>query len=144
MKILLINGPNLNMLGKRDPGIYGADSLKDILEELHRRFPEVSLDHFQSNHEGAIIDRIHAAFDESADGLLINAGAYTHYSYAIMDALNILKLPKVEIHLSHIFVREPFRHQSVISAACHGLISGFGKHSYILAMQAIINMIKGD
>lgn len=144
MKILLINGPNLNMLGERDPATYGADTLSDIIRMLESEFPEVSLDTFQSNHEGAIIDRIHQAYKEEVDGLMINGGALTHYSYALLDALHILTIPKIELHMSHIFAREAFRHQSVISPACHGMISGFGKYSYFFALHALVRMIKGD
>lgn len=144
MKILLINGPNLNMLGKRDPAVYGTDTLDDIIRMLNREFPEVVLDAYQSNYEGAILDRIHQACEEDFDGLMINGGALTHYSYALMDALYIIDIPKIELHMSHIFARETFRHQSVISPACHAMVSGFGKDSYFLAMQALVRIIKGD
>ena len=132
--IHLLNGPNLNMLGKRDPDIYGHETLEDIYQYLQQSFPQLELRHFQSNHEGELIDYLHKLIDSDAAGVIINAGALTHYSYALHDALLILNIPKIEVHLSHIFSRESFRHKSVISPACDGLISGFGKESYRLAL----------
>ena len=138
MKILLINGPNLNLLGKREPEIYGSETLEDIISGLRDRFPAVEIGHFQSNHEGAIVDRLQAILTEDWDGLVVNMGAFTHYSYAILDALRALKLPKVEVHLSHIFAREEFRHTSVIAPACDGMISGLGKEGYALAIAWLV------
>jgi len=135
MHILIINGPNLNLLGQREPHIYGHATLDDLLEDLHQQFPQVDFDHFQSNHEGAIIDRLQRILESPRDGLVINAGALTHYSYALRDALSALSLPKVEVHISHIFAREAFRHQSVISPACDGMISGLGLDGYRLAVE---------
>lgn len=139
MDILIMNGPNLNMLGKRNPEVYGHETFDDILERLRQDFPEVELTYFQSNHEGALIDRLHQSTEESFAGLIINAGAFTHYSYALRDALEILSIPKVEVHISHIFNREAFRHTSVISPVCDGMISGMGKAGYKLALQWLIN-----
>lgn len=139
MNILIMNGPNLNMLGKRNPEVYGHETFDDILERLRQDFPEVELSYFQSNHEGALIDRLHQSTEESFAGLIINAGAFTHYSYALRDALEILSIPKVEVHISHIFNRESFRHTSVISPVCDGMISGMGKAGYQLALQWLIN-----
>ena len=138
MKILLINGPNLNLLGRREPEIYGYETFADILNDLRAEFSELEITYFQSNHEGAIIDRLHEVLDEELDGLVLNMGAFTHYSYAILDALKALTLPKVEVHLSHLFTREAFRHQSVIAPACDGMISGLGKDGYALAIQWIV------
>lgn len=138
MHVLLLNGPNLNLLGQREPHIYGHQTLEDLLTQLQQDFPDHAFDHFQSNHEGALIDRLQRLLDHPRDGLIINAGALTHYSYALHDALKALALPKVEVHLSHIFAREPFRHTSVISPACDGMISGLGLDGYRLAMQWLL------
>ena len=138
MKILIINGPNLNMLGQREPEIYGSETFEKVLQKLRSDFPKVELLYFQSNHEGAIIDRIHESLSEDLSGLIVNLGAFTHYSYAIFDALKMVKVPKVEVHISHIFSREQFRHTSVVSPACDGLISGMGKKGYGLAVLWIV------
>jgi 3-dehydroquinate dehydratase II len=135
MKILLINGPNLNFVGKREPEIYGSENFEDKLGEWKAEFPQIELVYFQSNHEGEIIDCIQKAYSEPFDGLIINGGAFSHYSYAIFDALRILTIPIIEVHLSNIFKRESFRHHSVLSAACMGMISGFGMKSYVLALE---------
>lgn len=134
MKILIINGPNLNLLGKREELIYGKDTLEKIEKELVELFPNFELTFFQSNSEGDIVDQIQQAEDADFQGLVINAGAYTHYSIAILDALRIVRIPKVEVHISHIFARESYRAKSVIAEACDGIISGFGKQSYRLAL----------
>lgn len=134
MHILIINGPNLNMLGKREPQIYGQETFDDVLENLQRAFPRIEISYFQSNHEGAIIDRLQQTLQEPVDGLIVNMGALTHYSYAILDALRLLSIPKVEVHISHIFARERFRHTSVISPACDGMVSGFGTKGYFMAL----------
>lgn len=139
MKILLINGPNLNMLGKREPDIYGSETFEDILTQLREEFSDMEIDYFQSNHEGAIVDRLQATLEEDVQALVVNMGAFTHYSYAILDALKMVSVPKVEVHLSHLFSREAFRHTSVIAPACDGLISGFGKHGYRMAMMWILS-----
>ncbi|GAX90896.1 type II 3-dehydroquinate dehydratase [Effusibacillus lacus] len=143
VRILVIHGPNLNLLGKREPEIYGTTTLADInrqLSELAKQY-SVELDFIQSNHEGEIIDRIHTA-RESADGILINPGAYTHYSIAIRDALSAVSIPAVEVHLSNIHAREEFRKQSVVAPVVIGQISGFGEHSYALGLLALIEHLK--
>jgi 3-dehydroquinate dehydratase II len=137
MKILIVNGPNLNMLGRREEIFYGTESFDKILTQLRERFPEVELDYFQSNVEGDLITRIQQAADEKLQGIVINAGAYTHYSIAIHDALLIPQTIKIEVHLSNIYMREEFRRKSVLSAACDGVIAGFGKDSYRMAIDFI-------
>lgn len=142
MNILILNGPNLNLLGKREPEIYGSESFEDYYQELRGRFSSVEFAYFQSNHEGEIIDRIHKVLEEPLDAMVINLGAFTHYSYAIYDALRMIKVPAVEVHISHIYRREPFRHTSVTASACEGLITGLGKEGYALAIQWLINSQK--
>lgn len=136
-KIQIINGPNLNLLGKREPGVYGSRSFDDYLTELRKAYPDVQLDYYQSNHEGDLIDCIHACGFE-ADGIVINAGAYTHTSIALHDALRAVTSPAVEVHISNVHQREEFRHHSFISAACKGVICGFGLDSYRLAIEALL------
>ena len=138
MKLFIINGPNLDMLGKREPEIYGADTLESINAELAEYCKKIGVEptFYQSNSEGALIDFIHSA-RENADGIVINAGAYTHYSIAIRDAIAAVELPCVEVHLSNVHKREEFRHKSVISAVCTGVICGFGKKVYKLAVDAL-------
>lgn len=138
-KIQIINGPNLNLLGRREPGVYGSRSFDDYLGELRAKYPDVQLDYFQSNHEGDLIDCIHACGFE-ADGIVLNAGAYTHTSIALHDALRAVTAPAVEVHISNVHAREEFRHHSLISAACRGVICGFGLDSYRLAVEALINL----
>ena len=137
MKIVIINGPNLNLLGKREPGIYGSESFESYLPLLRERFPDVEIGYFQSNHEGELIDRMQEeGFD--SDGIVLNAGAYTHTSVALHDCIRAIKVPVVEVHISNVHQREPFRHVSMISAACKGVICGFGLDSYRLAIEALI------
>lgn len=145
MNILIINGPNLNLLGKREPGVYGTDSLLEIQGEIVTLAKElgVGVEFYQSNHEGGIIDALHNAMDES-NGVVLNAGAYTHYSYAIRDAIAAVKIPVVEVHMSNIHAREEFRHTSVIAPVCRGSIAGFGKNSYLLALRAVKDIIEAD
>lgn len=145
MKILVINGPNLNLLGEREPNIYGGDSLSSINEALGARAAEMGFEtaFFQSNSEGAIIDALHDARRGCA-GVILNAGAYTHYSYAIRDAIAAIKIPVVEVHLSNVDSREEFRKTSVIAPVCRGSISGFGKFSYDLALTALCELLRGE
>ena len=136
-RIQIINGPNLNLLGKREPDVYGARSFEDYLKDLRERYPQVQLDYFQSNHEGDLIDCIHTCGFE-ADGIILNAGAYTHTSVALHDALRAVPAPAIEVHISNVHQREGFRHHSLISAACRGVICGFGLDSYRLAVEALL------
>lgn len=143
--VLVLHGPNLNMLGSREPGIYGQLTLKDINERLEKKGDAWNLrvQAFQSNSEGELIDYIHRA-EGRYDYILINAGAYTHYSYAIYDALRAISVPAIEIHLSNIHAREPFRHQSVLAPAVVGQISGFGYDSYELGLYAIKKYVEQE
>ncbi len=137
MKILIIHGPNLNLLGERDPAVYGNMTLDTLNEQLCARGEELGIacETFQSNHEGAIIDQLHAARKEF-DGVIINAGAFTHYSYAIHDAIHDIAIPCVEVHISNIYARDEFRSRSVLSSVCAGTIAGFGIHGYFLALES--------
>ena len=141
MKILVINGPNLNLLGRREPKIYGRMTLADIERELRELAVElnVTLEFLQSNHEGVLLDEIHAARENGIAGIIINAGAYTHTSVALHDCIRSLRCPVVEVHISNVHQREEFRHHSMISAACKGVICGFGLDSYRLAVEALTN-----
>jgi 3-dehydroquinate dehydratase-2 len=143
MKILLIHGPNLNMLGKREPGVYGTLTLDEINARMRQIAEEngVELRVFQSNSEGALIDAIQEAANW-ADGIVINPGAYSHYSHAIRDALAAVRLPAVEVHLSNIYAREQFRNHSVISAVAVGCIAGFGWRSYACGLQSLIDILR--
>ena len=123
MKIQIINGPNINLLGKREPGIYGSTSFEDYLAQLRLRYPQVDIDYYQSNVEGLMIDKIHEV-GFSYDGIILNAGAYTHTSIALQDAIRAVTTPVVEVHISNVHSREEFRHRSMISAACMGVILG--------------------
>ncbi|MGI5839019.1 MAG: type II 3-dehydroquinate dehydratase [bacterium] len=144
-EITVIHGPNLNYLGRRETAIYGNDTLADINRQLREVGERLGLtvECIQSNHEGEIIDAIYKAAERSA-ALIINPGAYTHYSYAIRDALAAVGLPAVEVHLTNIYAREEFRHHSVLAPACVGQITGFGRGSYLLALQAVAGLLKGD
>lgn len=134
MKILILNGPNLNLLGKREPDVYGNTSFEAYFSQLQQRFENCELSYFQSNHEGAIIDKIHEV-GFSYDGIVLNAGAYTHTSIAIHDAIKAVTTPVIEVHISNIHTREEFRHKSMIAAACKGSIIGLGLDSYKLAIR---------
>lgn len=140
MKILVINGPNINMLGIREPGIYGQQSYKDLLALLEDAAKEyhIELEHFQSNHEGDIVDKIQAAYGD-ADGIVINPAAYTHTSVAILDALKAVSIPAVEVHISNVDAREDFRRISYASLACEKTIKGLGLEGYRLAIQYLVN-----
>ena len=165
MHILIINGPNLNLLGHREPGIYGAQTFENYLEKLRQAYPDVQIDYFQSNHEGDIIDRIHqAGYGDDAnlsnpsnssnpsdatngsnlslcDGIILNAGAYTHTSVAIHDAIKAIPIPTIEVHISNVHTREEFRHHSFISPVAHGIIVGFGIDGYRLALEGLLKML---
>ena len=136
-QILVLNGPNLNLLGKREPGIYGNDSMESVLVALQERFPDVQLDYFQSNVEGELINKLHEV-GFSYDGIVFNAGAYTHTSVALHDAIKAISTPVVEVHISNVYQRETYRHTSLITGACVGVIGGFGMNSYRLAIEAIL------
>ena len=136
MKIQIINGPNLNLLGKREPGIYGQQSFEDYLKELRAQYPDVQIDYYQSNVEGELINKMQEV-GFTYDGIVLNAGAYTHTSIALQDCIRSLKSPVIEVHISNVHQREEFRHKSMISCACKGVICGFGMNSYRLAVEAL-------
>ena len=139
-RILVLNGPNLNLLGTREPQIYGYTTMDDVIEDLQSRFSGIEIEYFQSNCEGEIIDKLHAVgFDSQCIGVALNAGAYTHTSLAISDAIAAIKTPVVELHISNVHARESIRHTSLISPVCRGVIAGFGVDSYRLAIEAILN-----
>jgi len=137
MKILIINGPNLNLLGTREPGIYGSSSFDSYLPELQKRYPEIEIGYYQSNVEGELINKMQEV-GFSYDGIILNAGAYTHTSVALHDCIRSLTTPVIEVHISNVHQREPFRHKSMISSACKGVICGFGLDSYRLAVEAFL------
>ena len=138
MNIIIINGPNLNLLGKREPSIYGNQSFEDYLETLRKMYPEVAISYCQSNVEGELINIIQETGFIS-DGIVLNAGAYTHTSVAIADAVSAIKCPVIEVHISNTLKRENFRHHSFLSPVCMGVITGFGMDSYRLAIEALIH-----
>ncbi len=141
MKILIVNGPNLNLLGQREPGIYGSESFEQYLPQLRERYPDVEIDYFQSNIEGELIDKLQQEgflAQSPADGIVLNAGAYTHTSIALHDCIRSLKSPVVEVHISNVHQREEFRHHSYLSPVCKGVICGFGLDSYRLAVSALL------
>ena len=141
MNIHIINGPNLNLLGKREPETYGSSSFEDFLIKLKAEFPAVTITYFQSNVEGELINNLHE-FGFKGDGIIFNAGGYTHTSVALADAIAAIKTPVVEVHISNVFAREEFRHHSMIAGKCIGSISGFGLYSYSLAMMALLQRVK--
>ncbi len=138
MKLIIINGPNLNLLGKREPHIYGTETFEDYFKVLKRKFKNVQLEHFQSNLEGALIDKLHEV-GFSYDGIIVNAGAYTHTSVAIADAIAAIFTPVIELHISNVQARESFRHHSYMAPHCKGTIAGFGLMGYDLAIQAFMD-----
>ncbi len=143
MKILIVNGPNLNRLGTREPAIYGHRTLADYMEELRGAFPDIDIEEYQSNVEGFLIDRMQEA-DQEVDGIVLNAGAYTHTSIALADCIRSLAVPVVEVHISNVHAREDYRRQSMIAPACMGVICGFGLDSYRLAVEALVLQVAND
>ncbi len=133
MKIQIINGPNLNLLGKREPSVYGSQSFEQFLETLKKRFPEIGLSYYQSNVEGEIVNKLHET-GFGYDGIVLNAGAYTHTSVAIHDAIAAITTPVIEVHISNVYNREEFRHKSLITSKCIGLLTGFGMEGYAMAI----------
>ncbi len=140
MKIMILNGPNLNLLGERDSNTYGSDTLSDIEKLVRDSFQEVDFIFIQSNHEGDLVDAIHSARGGTVNAIVANWGGYTHSSVAIHDALELLKIPKVEVHLSNIHAREEFRERSITGKAMNGIITGFGKNSYLLGVEAALKL----
>ncbi len=139
MKILIMNGPNLNLLGVREPGIYGSNSFESYLPQLKERYPDIELEYYQSNIEGEMINKLQEV-GFSYDGVVLNAGAYTHTSVALHDCIRSLKCPVIEVHISNVHTREEFRHHSYLSPACKGVICGFGLDSYRLGIEALISV----
>lgn len=137
MKILILNGPNLNLLGVREPSIYGAEGFDTFMGTLRKQFPTVELEYYQSNVEGELINKIHEV-GFSYDGIVFNAGAYTHTSVALGDAISAIKTPVIEVHISNVHKREEFRHVSMIARNCQGVIAGFGLDSYVLAVHSLL------
>jgi 3-dehydroquinate dehydratase-2 len=137
MKIQIINGPNLNLLGVREKSIYGNSSFDTYLEELRKRFPDVQIEYYQSNVEGELINKLHE-IGFSFDGVVLNAGAYTHTSVAIADAIAAINTPVIEVHISNVYKREEFRHHSMLAASCKGVIAGFGLDSYRLGIENLL------
>lgn len=145
MKILVINGPNINFLGIREKGIYGTDNYETLVNMIQDKAKELGVDVevFQSNHEGGIIDKIQEAYYSETDGIIINPGAFTHYSYAVRDALaSVSGIPKIEVHISNVHTREEFRHTSVTVPVCNGQVVGLGLKGYLYALEAMVDMIK--
>jgi 3-dehydroquinate dehydratase-2 len=143
-RILLLHGPNLSQLGTRDPAQYGTASLDEVVDAARGTAEELgaTLEHLQTEHEGELVERLHAARDDGTDAVIVNAGAWTHYSYAIRDALELLTVPVVELHLSNVHAREEFRRTSVIAPACDGSIAGFGALGYPLAVRAVLGLLE--
>jgi 3-dehydroquinate dehydratase-2 len=138
MKIQIINGPNLNLLGVREKSIYGDSSFETYLEQLRKRYTFIQIDYYQSNVEGELINKLHE-IGFSYDGIVLNAGAYTHTSVAIADAIAAIKTPVIEVHISNVYKREEFRHHSMLAASCKGVIAGFGMDSYRLGVESFVN-----
>jgi len=142
MKLLVANGPNLNLTGSREPHLYGSETLAMINSEMKSKFPEINFEFFQTNSEGDLVDKLQSIEKEDFDGAVLNAGALTHYSIAVRDAIAATKKPVVEVHLSQVFAREEFRRKSVISEVCKGTVTGFGKVSYFAAVFALSELLK--
>lgn len=138
MNITIINGPNLNLLGIREPGIYGNEGFESFLTRLRNKYSDITIEYFQSNHEGDIIDKLHEAGFGKTDGIVLNVNAYTHTSLAIADAIAAINTPVIEVHISNVHSREEIRHRSMISGVCRGVIAGFGLDSYRLAIEAFV------
>jgi 3-dehydroquinate dehydratase II len=138
MNIQIINGPNLNLLGVREKSVYGDTSFEDYLDTLRKRYANITLNYYQSNVEGEIINKLHEV-GFICDGIVMNAGAYTHTSVAIADAIAAIKTPVIEVHISNVYKREEFRHKSLLAANCKGVIAGFGLDSYRLAIESLVN-----
>jgi 3-dehydroquinate dehydratase II len=141
MKIQIINGPNLNLLGKRETSVYGNQSFEDFFAVLKSKFPQASIDYYQSNVEGEIVNKLHEV-GFNYHGIVINAGAYTHTSVAIHDAIAAIKTPVVEVHISNVYAREEFRHKSLITSKCAGMLTGFGMDGYTMAVQYLVELRK--
>ena len=140
MKLYIVNGPNLNMLGIREPSVYGVETYQTLVEKIERHAKEkgVEVEIFQSNHEGALVDKIQEAYFEKADGIVINPGGYTHTSVALHDAIASVPMPVIECHMSNVHAREEFRHKSLTASACRGQIVGFGFYGYVMGMRALV------
>ncbi len=136
-KIAIINGPNLNLTGRREPEVYGTTTMEEVIDGLRQMFPDVEIGYYQSNVEGELIDRIHQV-GFTSDGLIVNLGGYSHTSVALRDALLAVPAPKVEVHISNIFAREDYRHKSLITSACRGMVCGLGLQGYELAIRALL------
>ncbi|MBQ6741615.1 MAG: type II 3-dehydroquinate dehydratase [Bacteroidales bacterium] len=137
-KIAIINGPNLNLTGRREPEVYGTTTMEEVIDGLRQMFPDVEIGYYQSNVEGELIDRIHQV-GFTSDGLIVNLGGYSHTSVALRDALLAVPAPKVEVHISNIFAREDYRHKSLITSACRGMVCGLGLQGYELAIRALLS-----
>lgn len=141
MNILILNGPNLNMLGSREPEHYGSQSLSDLADLLKKEFPDFNFSFYQSNSEGQLVDRIHKASSDGNHGIIANFAAYTHTSVALRDAVALVEIPVIEVHISNIYKRESFRQHSKTASVCHGVITGFGMSSYKLGVYALIDLV---
>ncbi len=143
MKLIIINGPNLNLLGEREPGIYGSQSFEVFFEALQKKYPSLGLYYYQSNVEGELINKLQEVRNDF-DGVILNAGGYTHTSVALADCIAAIKIPVIEVHISNIYAREEFRHHSLIASKCKGSITGFGLDSYRLAIESFVNVLRSS
>ena len=142
MKIAIINGPNLNLQGRREPEVYGSDTFDEVLSALRQAFPQVEMEYYQSNVEGELINKLHEV-GFSCQGIVVNAGGYSHTSVALHDALTAIPAPAIEVHISNIFAREEYRHHSLVTSACRGMICGLGLQGYRLAVEALLDICAG-